>query len=113
MRQAVIKYNNIVAGLLTESDNGAYQFLYNQEYVKNYPYQFITFKMPVSSRPYISNRLFPFFDGQIPEGWLLNIASKNSKLSLILHSFNQTSVNRAADESSYSAGKRGFGWYLK
>jgi serine/threonine-protein kinase HipA len=30
---------------------------------------------------YTSNVLFPFFDGLIPEGWLLDIAQKNWKLN--------------------------------
>ena len=63
MRQAIIKYNHIKAGILTEDDNGEYIFEYDQQYVKNYPKQFITFNMPVSATPYKSKRLFSFFDG--------------------------------------------------
>jgi serine/threonine-protein kinase HipA len=37
--------------------------------------------MPVREELYKSNRLFPFFEGLIPEGWLLNIASKNWKIN--------------------------------
>jgi serine/threonine-protein kinase HipA len=37
--------------------------------------------MPVSDKVYKANRLFPFFEGLIPEGWLLEIASKNWKLN--------------------------------
>jgi len=90
MRQGIIKYNRIKAGILTENDNGEYTFLYNEVYVKNYPNQFITFNMPVSPRPYGSKRLFTFFDGLIPEGWLLNIAAeswrinKNDRMGLLL-----------------------------
>lgn len=90
MRQAIIKYNNIKAGVLSEEDNGEYVFSYDELYAKNYPKQFITFKMPVSSRPYRSKRLYPFFDGLIPEGWLLNIAAeswkinKNDRMGLLL-----------------------------
>lgn len=90
MRQGIVKYNSIQAGLLTEDDNGEYLFVYDQEYVQTYPNQFITFQMPVSERPYRSKRLFSFFDGLIPEGWLLNIASeswkidKNDRMGLLL-----------------------------
>ncbi|HMS69088.1 MAG TPA: HipA N-terminal domain-containing protein, partial [Saprospiraceae bacterium] len=49
--------------------------------IKNYPTLFITFQMPVSERPYRSKRLFAFFDGLIPEGWLLNIASESWKIN--------------------------------
>lgn len=90
MRQGIVKYNNIQAGLLTEEDNGEYLFVYDRDYVKTYPDQFITFQMPVSDGPYRSKKLFPFFDGLIPEGWLLNIASeswkinKNDRMGLLL-----------------------------
>jgi serine/threonine-protein kinase HipA len=90
MRQGIIKYNNIQAGILTEEDNGEYQFVYDEEYVKIYPNQFITFQMPAILKPYRSNRLFPFFDGLIPEGWLLNIAveswkiNKNDRMGLLM-----------------------------
>ena len=36
--------------------------------------------MPVRDNPYTDKRLFPFFEGLIPEGWLLDIASKNWKI---------------------------------
>ena len=90
MRQGIVKYNNIKAGLLTEDDNGEYHFEYDAMYVHSYPNQFVTFQMPVSARPYRSKRLFPFFDGLIPEGWLLNIAAeswkinKNDRMGLLL-----------------------------
>ena len=90
MRQGLVKYNNIPAGLLTEDDNGEYLFVYDSLYVENYPKQFITFQMPVTEKPYRSKRLFPFFDGLIPEGWLLDIAAeswkinKNDRMGLLL-----------------------------
>lgn len=90
MRQGIVKYNNITAGLLTEDDNGYYLFEYDKAYIQAYPNQFITFQMPVSASLYKSNRLFPFFDGLIPEGWLLQIAAeswkinKNDRMGLLL-----------------------------
>ncbi len=81
MRKASIFYKDILAGILTETNEGEYVFQYEEEYVKNYPEMFITFTMPVLSKEYISNRLFPFFEGLIPEGWLLEIASTNWKIN--------------------------------
>jgi serine/threonine-protein kinase HipA len=46
--------------------------------------------MPVTNEPYIDNRLFPFFEGLIPEGWLLDIAltswkiNRNDRMGLLL-----------------------------
>ena len=81
MRKAHIFYNDTVAGLLTETSDGEYIFKYNDDYVENHPDQFITFTMPVTTKPYKEYRLFPFFEGLIPEGWLLDIATKNWKIN--------------------------------
>lgn len=81
MRQANIKYNNWHAGLLTEMDTGEYEFVYDEQYVQSQTALFITFQMPVRSAPYRSKSLFPFFDGLIPEGWLLNIASESWRIN--------------------------------
>lgn len=90
MREGIVKYNNIEAGLLRELDNGEYEFKYDDTYIKTFPDAFVCFTMPVRKNPYRSKTLFPFFDGLIPEGWLLNIASeswkinKNDRMGLLL-----------------------------
>jgi len=81
MRQAKIYYQDIYAGLLEETDDGDYLFTYDEQYVEEFPQQFLTFTMLVMKQPYKSNRLFPFFEGLIPEGWLLEIASKSWKIN--------------------------------
>lgn len=81
MRQAKIYYQELLAGILTETDEGEYQFQYEIDYVDKYSDQFITFTMPVRKESYVEKRLFPFFEGLIPEGWLLDIASKNWKIN--------------------------------
>ena len=81
MRKAIIRYNNIEAGILTETDDGQYEFTYDDAYIKNHADLFITFQMPVRKESYTSRQLFPFFDGLIPEGWLLNIAADNWKIN--------------------------------
>ena len=81
MRKANIYYNNDIAGELIETDDGEYIFTYNSHYIDQNPNQFITFTMPVTAEPYKSNRLFPVFEGLIPEGWLLDIATKSWKIN--------------------------------
>ena len=81
MRSAEIYYKNILAGILIETNDGIYSFEYTEDYIKLYPKQFLTFTMPVIYKKYIDRQLFPFFEGLIPEGWLLDIASKNWKLN--------------------------------
>lgn len=81
MRQAAIYYKDLLAGILTETNEGDYTFQYDNKYRDNYPKQFLTFAMPVSDKIYTDKRLFAFFEGLIPEGWLLDIASKNWKIN--------------------------------
>lgn len=81
MRQGKVFYKDEFAGIISETSDGEYVFHYNEDYVKHHPDEFITFTMPVRSKPYIEKRLFPFFEGLIPEGWLLNIASENWKIN--------------------------------
>jgi serine/threonine-protein kinase HipA len=81
MRKAKVLYDDILAGVLTETDEGTFEFKYDSDYTLEFPNQFITFTIPVREEPYIEKRLFPFFEGLIPEGWLLDIASKNWKIN--------------------------------
>ncbi len=82
MRQGKVFYKDLLAGIITENNEGDYIFQYDKNYIIEHPKEFITFTMPVSEKPYTEKRLFPFFDGLIPEGWLLDIASKNWKINL-------------------------------
>lgn len=77
MRKAIIKYTNNIAGILTEQNDGGFVFEYDKSYIRNFPDKFICFSMPVSKFPFYNQQLFPFFDGLLPEGWLLDIACKS------------------------------------
>ncbi|RPE08835.1 phosphatidylinositol kinase [Chitinophaga lutea] len=81
MRSAEIYYKDLLAGILTETDDGEYTFQYDGAYAVAHPKQPITLTMPVRREMYIEKRLFPFFEGLIPEGWLLDIASHSWKLN--------------------------------
>jgi serine/threonine-protein kinase HipA len=81
MRKGNVYYNTNFAGIITETDEGEYVFQYDKDYVKAYPSEFISFSMPVTEKPYVDKRLFPFFEGLIPEGWLLDIASKSWRIN--------------------------------
>jgi serine/threonine-protein kinase HipA len=77
MRSGVVWYGSKTAGLLEETDVG-YRFTYAPEYVvQGLP---ISQTLPLRSEPYESKTLFPFFDGLIPEGWLLDLGTRNWKL---------------------------------
>jgi len=81
MRQGKVFYKDYLAGIITETDEGEYVFQYDDKYAQAHPNDFITFTMPVRIQPYTEKRLFPFFEGLIPEGWLLDIASENWKIN--------------------------------
>jgi serine/threonine-protein kinase HipA len=81
MRKGKVYYKDHLAGIITESNEGEFVFQYDDQYVKEHPSEFITFTMPVTNKPYTDKRLFPFFEGLIPEGWLLDIASENWKIN--------------------------------
>jgi len=81
MRKAKVYYEDTLAGILTETHEGDFVFAYDSDYIESHPDDSITFTMPVTKTPYRDSRLFPFFEGLIPEGWLLEIASANWKIN--------------------------------
>ncbi len=68
------------AGVLTEDENG-YAFRYDESYLKIQNAEPISLTFPLSEKPYESKVLFPFFDGLIPEGWLLDVAERSWKIN--------------------------------
>lgn len=80
MRKAIIKIHDIAAGWLTEDENG-YHFEYDPAYLQLEEKQPVSLTLPLDKVHFTSRVLFPFFDGLIPEGWLLDIAERNWKLN--------------------------------
>ncbi|MEG2728821.1 MAG: HipA N-terminal domain-containing protein [Mucinivorans sp.] len=80
MRQAQIYNHDLLAGVLREDENG-YTFIYDDHYLKSSEAEAISLTMPLSEKPYNEKILFPFFDGLIPEGWLLDIAENSWKIN--------------------------------
>ena len=78
-RKAYVYVRNVFAGILAETDSG-YSFTYDEEYLESEHPSAISLTIPLSSKPYTSATLFPFFDGLIPEGWLLGVVSRNWKI---------------------------------
>lgn len=82
MRQAEIYRKGILAGILTE-DGGEYRFCYDPSYLAQDDAYAISLTLPLQSESFISPILFPFFDGLIPEGWLLDVALRNTDISIL------------------------------
>ncbi len=80
MRKATIKIADQLTGWLSQDENG-YHFVYSHEYAAKPGAKPVSLTLPLSEATYTSKVLFPFFDGLIPEGWLLDIAEKNWKLN--------------------------------
>ena len=80
MRKAIIKMDKQIAGSLTQDDKG-YHFEYDKAYLNQTDAKPVSLTLPLQEANFTSNILFPFFDGLIPEGWLLDIAEKNWKLN--------------------------------
>lgn len=80
MKRAVVYLRGVKAGILTEDENG-YTFTYDADYITSDKAESISLTLPLSDKPYHDKVLFPFFDGLIPEGWLLDIAEKNWKIN--------------------------------
>jgi len=80
MRNAAIKIEDQLAGWLTQDESG-YHFVYDTSYTKSSTAKPVSLTLPLQEAPYTSKILFPFFDGLIPEGWLLDIAEKNWKIN--------------------------------
>lgn len=68
------------AGLLTEDENG-FTFAYDTQYLQHDGVEAISLTLPLREEPYTDKVLFPFFDGLIPEGWLLDIAERSWKIN--------------------------------
>lgn len=82
MRQAKIYYQDQEAGLLTENDEG-YEFVYLPAYLSISDAHAISLTLPLQETAFKSQVLFPFFDGLIPEGWLLDVALRNTDISVL------------------------------
>jgi serine/threonine-protein kinase HipA len=80
MRRATIKINGVLAGILTENDR-AFLFEYDKNYLQTENARPVSLTLPLTEEPYESEVLFAFFDGLIPEGWMLELAQTNWKLN--------------------------------
>ena len=79
MRKADIRMHGTPAGTLTETEDG-YRFRYHPDYLARQDAHPVSLSLPLQTAEYRDKRLFPFFDGLIPEGWLLDIAAVTWKL---------------------------------
>jgi serine/threonine-protein kinase HipA len=88
-RAAVFAFNQR-AGTLSKTAQG-FIFVYEPTYLKSPEAHPISFSLPLREKAYECPRLFSFFDGLLPEGWLLDLTAKAAKIDktdkfrLLLH----------------------------
>ncbi len=78
-RKAKVMYKDEWAGILSETESG-YEFKYLESYMEDEKAIGISLTLPLREQSFTSQVMFPFFDGLIPEGWLLEIAYKHWKI---------------------------------
>jgi serine/threonine-protein kinase HipA len=89
-RTAYVYVRDTYAGVLEDTDEG-FVFRYDELYLADSESVPVSLTIPKRKESYESKTLFPFFDGLIPEGWLLNIVVDNWKIDprdrfgLLLH----------------------------
>ena len=81
MKQAGIYVNDIYCGILTEDEEG-FHFVYDKAYLALPNASPVSPTMPLTNLQYDKEMMFPVFDGLIPEGWLLDIATTSWKIDL-------------------------------
>lgn len=68
------------AGTIEQSE-GLYIFKYDEKYLKSDNPKAVSLTLPLQKASYQQKTMIPFFDGLIPEGWLLNIITENWKIN--------------------------------
>jgi serine/threonine-protein kinase HipA len=76
-RKADVHFQSRLAGRLSEAGKG-YVFQYDLTYLADG--KAICLTMPLRAEPYESEALPAFFEGLLPEGWYLEIASRVLKI---------------------------------
>ena len=79
-RKGYVYIQNHFSGIIAETEEG-YIFTYDQDYLDREDAVAVSLTLPLRQEPYETTILFPFFDGLIPEGWLLGVVSRNWKIN--------------------------------
>ena len=94
--RATVYYNDIKAGILSRKEK-AYEFAYDAEYLNDAFARPISLTMPLVKKKFVSEKLFPFFDNLLPEGFLLEVTvsklkiDKNDRFRLLMNVGGDTS----------------------
>lgn len=90
VKQGLVYYAGIKAGVVSKTPAG-YVFEYFPEYIALPGAKPVSLSFPLAIARFESAKLFPFFEGLLPEGWLLDITARSLKIEkddafeLLLH----------------------------
>ena len=107
MKVGYVYLDDKYVGTLTQNDDNSFIFEYTDDWYLNHKNEPVSLTMPVTKQRYEGNILFPFFDGLIPEGYLLEVAlnkyniERNDRMSLLL----KTASNPIGNVSVYERRK--------
>jgi serine/threonine-protein kinase HipA len=76
-RRARVLFKGEHAGTIEETESG-FRFSYDPEFLKSG--RSIAVSLPLQPEPFESDRLFPFFEGLLPEGWYKSIVCRTIKI---------------------------------
>jgi serine/threonine-protein kinase HipA len=79
-RHAIVQLDGQPVGTLSEMDQQV-TFRYDPQWLANPDAVPISVTLPLTDKPYTTQGLHPFFENLLPEGWLLELATKKLKVS--------------------------------
>lgn len=78
-KSGLVYHCSIKAGILEKTEEG-FSFQYLPEYLSRPDAVAVSLTLPLRAEPYESKKMFPYFMGLIPEGWLLDLTSRTLKI---------------------------------
>jgi serine/threonine-protein kinase HipA len=79
-RAAIVRLDGRPVGRLLEHGKQV-TFRYDAEWLADAKAVPVSVTLPLRSEPYVSDGLHPFFENLLPEGWLLELATKKLKIA--------------------------------
>ncbi len=79
--KGIVYYKNRCAGHIWKNEEDQFFFQYALSYLENKEARAISYTLPLKEQRFEAGDLFSFFDGIIPEGWLLSLAIEKWKLN--------------------------------
>ncbi len=79
-RKGRVKLSGRAVGVIEETD-GQTTFRYSPEWLRTPGAVPVSLTLPLREEPYVWQGLHPFFENLLPEGWLLEVATKKLRIS--------------------------------